>query len=118
VLSTDYLNEQGKLIGILLLGWRNSSGTHHTVPRNIIPVSQDVYSLPDDQVVAFHNDGTGRIQLHYFSQVIGNAGSFSVPLIESIIEQLEPACSSGDKQRLCVLRQALMWQRTVGGMRL
>jgi hypothetical protein len=118
VLSPDYLNEQGKLIGILLLGWRNSSGTHHTVPRNIIPVSQDVYSLPDDQVVAFHNDGTGRIQLHYFSQVISNAGSFSVPLIESIIEQLEPACSSEDKQRLCVLRQALMWQRTVGGMRL
>jgi hypothetical protein len=118
VLSPDYLNEQGKLIGILLLGWRNSSGTHHTVPRNIIPVSQDVYSLPDDQIVAFHIDGTGRIQLHYFSQVIGNAGSFSMPLIESIIEQLEPACSNEDKQRLCVLRQALMWQRTVGGMRL
>ncbi len=34
VLSPDYLNEQGVLIGILLLGWRDESATvHQSVPR-------------------------------------------------------------------------------------
>src|SRR5919202_1658961 len=44
VLSPDYLNEQGTLIGILLLGWRDParSAFHHAVPRRVIPVNQEV----------------------------------------------------------------------------
>src|SRR5918993_152329 len=44
VLSPDYLNEQGVLVGILLLGWRDAGGAggrgacHHGVPRRVIPV--------------------------------------------------------------------------------
>jgi len=56
--------------------------------------------------------------LHYYSQIITHAGAFSVALIEAIIEQLEPACTPEEKQRLCVLKQTLVWQRTVGGMRI
>jgi hypothetical protein len=47
-----------------------------------------------------------------------HAGPFSASLIETIIEQLEPACAPEERQRLCVLKQALVWQRTVGGQRL
>ena len=120
VLSPDYLNEQGLLIGILLLGWRDAkrSTFHHAVPRRVIPVNQEVYRLTDDAVQDFHKDAHGHIQLHYYSQVIAHAGSFSVPLIEAIIEQLEPACAPEERQRLCVFKQTLVWQRTVGQMRL
>ncbi|HEY0323049.1 MAG TPA: hypothetical protein VGC66_18985 [Pyrinomonadaceae bacterium] len=120
ILSPDYLNEQGLLIGILLLGWRDPSRSafHHAVPRRVIPVNQEVYRLPDEDVHGFHKDAHGRIQLHYYSQVIAHAGSFSVPLIEAIIEQLEPHAAPEDRQRLCVLKQTLVWQRTVGQMRL
>ena len=122
VLSPDYLNEQGLLIGILLLGWRESSGlhwiNHHTVPRRVIPVNQEVYRLADEDVQRFHQDVDGRLQLHYYSQIITHAGPFGIPLIEAILEQLEPACAPQERQRLCVLKQALVWQRTVGGMRL
>ncbi|HEX8177312.1 MAG TPA: hypothetical protein VF543_19645 [Pyrinomonadaceae bacterium] len=120
VLSPDYLNEQGLLIGILLLGWRDPAKHrfHHAVPRRVIPVNQEVYRLPDEDIQSFHKDEDGRIQLHYYSQVVAHAGPFSVPLIEAIIEQLEPACAPEERQRLCVLKQTLVWQRTVGQMRL
>lgn len=118
VLSPDYLNEQGLLIGILLLGWREGDENHHRVPRHVIPVNQDVLRLNDEDVYRFHLDATGRVQLHYFSQVLTHAGPFAVSLIEAILEQLEPLCSTEERQRLCVLKQSLIWQRTVGGMRL
>lgn len=118
VLSPDYLNEQGLLVGILLLGWRAGGVNHQAVPRRVIPVNQEVYRLDEDEVQAFHKDVDGRVQLHYYSQVVAHAGPFSGPLIESIIEQLEPACAPEERQRLCVLKQTLVWQRTVGGMRL
>jgi len=122
VLSPDYLNEQGVLVGIILLGWREGSGpqsvTHHAVPRRVIPVNQDIYRLSDEEMQKFHTDPDGQVQLHYYSQIITHAGPFAVSLIEAILEQLEPACAPADRQRLCVLKGALMWQRTVGGMRL
>jgi hypothetical protein len=123
VLSPDYLNEQGVLIGILLLGWRERSTggaaiTHHAVPRRVIPVNQYIYRLSDEDAQKFHMDAEGHVQLHYYSQIITHAGPFSISLIEAILDQLEPACAPEQRQRLCVLKSALMWQRTVGGMRL
>jgi hypothetical protein len=118
VLSPDYLNEQGLLIGILLLGWREEGENHQAVPRRVIPVNQDIYRLADDEVQKFHTDADGRLHLHYYSQIITHAGPFSISLIEAILEQLESACQPEERQRLCVLKQTLVWQRTVGGMRL
>ena len=119
VLSPDYLNEQGLLVGILLLGWRDAAGTnHHAIPRRVIPVNQEVYSLTEADVHRFHLDEEGRVRLHYYSQIVTHAGLFAPSLIEAIIEQLEPVCEPGERQRLCVLKQALVWQRTVGGQRL
>jgi hypothetical protein len=119
VLSPDYLNEQGLLIGILLLGWRSSEGVNYqAVPRRVVPVNQEVYRLETESVQAFHRDAQGHTQLHYYSQVMAHAGPFGLPLVEAIIEQLEPGCYPEERQKLCVLKQTLVWQRTVGGMRL
>ena len=122
VLSPDYLNEQGVLLGILLIGWRAPAGggraVHHGVPRRVIPVGQDVYQLDDSEAYAFHRDADGKLQLHYYSQIITHTGMFAVPLIETILDQLEPACTPEEWQRLCVLKKSLVWQRTLGGMRL
>ncbi len=118
VLSPDYLNEQGVLIGILLLGWREGATRHMTVPRRVIPVGQDVYRMDDAQVGEFHRDREGRVQLHYYSQIVAHAGAFAVALIEAILEQLETVCTAEERQRFCVLKRSLAWQRTLGGVRL
>lgn len=118
VLSPDYLNEVGVLVGVLLLGWRDGATNHHGVPRRVIPVGQDVYRLDPDAAQQFHAAPDGAVQLRYYSQIIAHAGAFAVPLIEAIIEQLEPACAPADRQRLCVLKKSLVWQRTLGSVRL
>ena len=119
ILSPDYLNEQGLLVGILLLGWLDAEGTsHQSVPRRVIPVNQEIHRLEDEGVRRFHAGADGRVHLHYYSQIMTHAGPFSAALLEAIINQLEPVCEPEERQRLCVLKQALVWQRTVGVQRL
>ena len=123
VLSPDFLHEQGVLLGVLLLGWRargEGGGwvAHHGVPRRVVPVGQEVFSLPDSEVFEFHKGAGGAVQLHYFSQALAHAGPFAVPLVEAVIGQLEPACEPAERQRLCVLKKSLVWQRTLGQLRL
>ena len=118
VLSPDYLNEQGVLVGLLLLGWRDSEGAHHAVPRRVIPVGQDVFRMADGEVMKFHRDAEGRLRLHYFSQVVARAGAAALPLLEAVLERLERDASAEERQRFCVLRRSLAWQRTMGGVRL
>lgn len=117
--SPDYLNEQGLLIGILLLGTTGQSGkVVHGVPRRVVPAGQDVYKIESDEIKKFHTDESDCLQIHYYSQIVAHAGLFAVPLLEAIIEQLSLDCSDPDRQRLGVLKQTLAWQRTLGGMRL
>ena len=136
VLSPDVLHEQGVLLGILLLGSRvrraeadakksdaseadgGAWSNHQGVPRRVVPVGQDVLRMTGEEVYEFHAGAGGTLQLHYFSQVLAHAGPFSVPLVESVIEQLEGACTPVERQRLCVLKKSLVWQRTLGQSRL
>jgi hypothetical protein len=118
--SPDYLNEQGFLIGILLLGAKSGgSKILHGVPRRVVPAGQDVFKVESGEVKKFHTDEESDcLQIHYYSQIVAHAGLFAVPLLEAIIEQLSLECSDSDRQRLGVLKQTLAWQRTLGGMRL
>ena len=117
--SPDYLNEQGFLIGILLLGVIDrAKKITHGVPRRVVPAGLDVYKIEADDIRKFHTDENECLQIHYYSQIVAHAGLFAAPLLEAIIEQLSLDCSDSDKQRLGVLKQTLAWQRTLGGMRL
>ena len=117
--SPDYLNEQGFLIGVLLLGAvDNRKKITHGVPRRIVPAGQEVYKIGANEIKKFHADAGDCLQIHYYSQIVAHAGLFAVPLLESIIEELSLDCSDSDRQRLGVLKQTLAWQRTLGGMRL
>jgi hypothetical protein len=123
VLSPDFLHEQGVLLGVLLLGWRSRGAAggwaaRHGVPRRVVPVGQEVFSMTAAEVSEFHRGEGGAVQLHYFSQALSHAGAFAVPLVESVIAQLEPACEPAERQRLCVLKKSLVWQRTLGQLRL
>ncbi|PYS85024.1 MAG: hypothetical protein DMF67_02545 [Acidobacteria bacterium] len=123
VLSPDFLHEQGVLLGLLLVGWRERAGegawaSRQGVPRRVVPVGQDVLRLAEDEVFRFHRGADGSVQLHYFSLAVAHAGAFAAPLVEAVIAQLEPACAPAERQRLCVLKKSLIWQRTLGGMRL
>ncbi len=117
--SPDYINEQGFLIGILLLGALDKTGKiTHGVPRKVVPPGQEVFKIETNEVNKFHTDENDCLQIHYYSQVVAHAGLFAVPLLEAIIDQLTLECRDEDKNRLGVLKQTLVWQRAFGGMRL
>lgn len=118
LLSPDYLNERGILLGLLLVGWRDNETCVSGVPPRVLPVGQDVYRMSDERMQIFHQDAAGRLQLHYYSQIMAHAGPFAVPLIENVIAQLERNCDTAERQRLCVLKRSLAWQRTIGAARL
>lgn len=117
--SPDFLNEQGILIGILLLGAIGKTNkVLHGVPRRVVPAGQEVEKIEANEINRFHTDENDCLQIHYYSQIVAHAGLFAVPLLEAIIDQLNLHCSDADRQRLGVLKQTLAWQRTLGGMRL
>ena len=117
--NADYAKEQGILIGILLLGTIDASGKmFHGIPPKIVGVGQPVTKIDRDQVVRFHRNGSGNVQLHYYTQVVSNARQFAIPLLDSIIDQLCAGCTDGEMQSLQVLKRSLTWQGTFGGMKL
>lgn len=119
ILSPDYLNEQGLLVGILLLGWRDKlkNTVWHGVPRSIVPVNQDVFALSNEDFLAFHQNGAGGIRLHYYSQILSHASDFGSYLLEQILQQLSQICGDEDQKRLQVLKTSLNWQRTLGNVK-
>ena len=61
--SPDYINEQGVLIGILLLGTLGG-GAAHGVPRRIVPPGQDVSRMDDSSIARFHTGADASLHLH------------------------------------------------------
>src|SRR5499426_748629 len=116
VFSPDYLNEQGVLISILLLGWRNGAESRQDTPRVVLPINSHVETMSDDEVRAFHYGGSGALQAHYYSHVMTHAGLFAFQLLSAIVDQLERLVDDQDRARLDVLRKTLAWRQTIGKM--
>jgi hypothetical protein len=117
--TADFVHEEGILIGILLLGTIDGSGkAFHGVPGKIVPAGRYVSKAGREIVNAFHKGAEGRVQLHYYPQVMTNARQFALPLLNTIIDQVSAECTDAEKDRLKVLRQSLVWQGTLGGVKL
>lgn len=118
VFSPDYLNEQGVLISILLLGWKSGDESRQDTPRVVLPINSHVETMSDDEVRAFHYGGRdgGGLQAHYYSHVMTHAGLFAFQLLSAIVNQLERLADDRDRARLDVLRKTLAWRQTIGKM--
>lgn len=106
----------GVLIGVIILGTLSETGHgEHSLPRHVIPAGTEVEFLEDEDVLRFHGLPDGEPMLGYYSRIVSNSGQFAIPLIESVIEMLEPQLNHGAAARLSVLRDSLNWQATIGG---
>ncbi|MCI0525404.1 MAG: hypothetical protein L0Y75_09100 [Acidobacteria bacterium] len=120
VFSPDYLNEQGVMISILLLGWKSGDKSHQGVPRVVLPINSHVETMSDAEVRAFHYGGRSEgdsLQAHYYSHVTIHAGLFAFQLLSAIVDQLDRLANDKDRARLDVLKKTLAWQQTIGRMR-
>ncbi len=117
VFSPDYLNEQGVMIGILLLGWKTAEGYQHGFPREVVPINANVEKMSTEEIRDFHHTPGGTIEVHYYAHVTTHAKDFAFPLITEIADQLEQLTTESERARLAVLRKTLAWQQTVGKIR-
>ncbi len=117
VFSPDYLNEQGVLIGILLLGWKFGDGYQHGIPREVVPINANVEQMTAEEIRAFHHTADGAVEVHYYTHVTTHAGNFAFALLTEIANQLESLTTESERARLSVLRRTLAWQQTMGKLR-
>lgn len=111
VFSPDLVNEQGVLLGILLVGWMDADETpRQGVPRSVLQVNSEVTLMDPEQVRAFHTSANGRLALRYYSQVLTHAKQFAPQLLLAVLEQLESLFGGEAGPELAVLRRTLNWQ--------
>ena len=116
VFSPDFLNEQGVVISILLLGWTDGKRYRQGVPREVLPVNSPVETLAEEELLQFHREDGGALRLAYFPTIVTHARLFAHPLLGSIIDQLDRLVDESERSRLRILRQTLAWQQTVEGL--
>lgn len=120
IFSPDFISEQGVLLSILLLGWRDGGNFRQGVPRAVLPIHAPVESMSVTDILSFHRCRSGALTLAYYSTIITHAKLFAHPLLESIIELLDAdatGLAEAERARLRILRQSLAWQQTVESMR-
>lgn len=114
-LRRDMVDEKKALIGILLLGTMTADGKAvQSIPERVVPAGQFVFSMEQAEIDRFHCGPDGAVQLHYFPNLLANAGSLAVPLARTMIGQITGNCSESDRQRLDVMANALSWRHTFG----
>ena len=111
VFSPDLIDEQGVLIGLLLVGRIDAEKKpHQSIPRSVIPVNSEVIAMTDTEVRAFHTGRDERLALGYYSQVITHARQFAPQLLLGVLDQLEGMFEHSSKSEIAVLRRTLNWQ--------
>ncbi len=117
-LRQDISDEKKALIGILLLGTLAADGKPvQSIPERVVPAGQFVFMMEQKDIDDFHCGADGSVQLHYFPNLLANAGSLAVPLARTMIGQITVNCSESDRQRLAVMANALQWKQTFGDLR-
>lgn len=112
VFSPDLLNEQGILIGILLVGWVDENGElKQGIPRSVVPVNAEVFTMSDADVKSFHSGREDKLMLHYYSQVITHARQFAPQLLLAVLDKLEELFADTSLAEIRLLRRTLNWQQ-------
>jgi hypothetical protein len=112
VFSPDLLNEQGVLIGLLLVGWVDENGElKQGIPRSVVPVNAEVFTMSDPDIRAFHCGREDKLTLHYYSQVIIHARQFAPQLLLAVLDKLEELFGDSSLAEIRLLRRTLNWQQ-------
>ena len=116
-LRREIANDQKSLVAILLLGSIRDGVAEQRIPHRVIPAGCMVETMEPAAVADFHSGGGEAMRMHYFPQLMAAAGSLAIPLAKTVIDQLSPHCTDGDRQRLAVMSSSLTWKHTFGDIR-
>ncbi len=117
-LRQEMIAEKKTLIGILLLGTMSPDRCPvQSIPERVLPAGQVVFAMEQAEIDLFHRGTDGAVQVHYFPNLLANAGALAVPLARMMIGQITVNSSATDRQRLAVMGNALQWKQAFGEIR-
>jgi hypothetical protein len=123
IFTPDLISETRTLLGVVLVGsLENDQGTlygQHGIPKEVVPVNTDVYSLDAETVHRFHCTVAGRPQFCYYSHLLRSGGLFASQLTQQVLTELIDShlFTGADQRALTVLCKELSWKNTMGAMR-
>lgn len=121
--TPDLISETRTLLGVVLVGTLVHQGDHlygqHGIPKEVVPVNTDVYSLDAQVVHNFHKNDAGQPQFCYYSHLLKSGGLFAAQLTEQVLTELIDSnlFAGADQRALSVLCKELSWKNTMGVMR-
>lgn len=121
--TPDLISETRTLLGVVLVGTlavaEHPTYGCHGIPKEVVPVNTDVYTLAPDIVHAFHRNADGKPQLCYYSHLLKSGGLFAAQLTQQVLTELinSNRFTGVDQRALMVLCKELSWKSTMGVMR-
>lgn len=121
--TPDLISETRTLLGVVLVGTleKHDSSVYgqHGIPKEVVPVNTDVYSLDLATVHRFHCTAQGRPQFCYYSHLLRSGGLFATQLTQQVLTELIDSnlFTGADQRALMVLCKELSWKNTMGAMR-
>ena len=123
IFTPDLISETRTLLGVVLVGSLESEGDRvygqHGIPKEVVPVNTDVYSLDTETVHHFHCSADGQPQFRYYSHLLRSGGFFAAQLTQQVLAELIDSnlFAGADQRALTVLCKELSWKNTMGAMR-
>ncbi|MEZ4674193.1 MAG: hypothetical protein R2932_08130 [Caldilineaceae bacterium] len=113
VFSPDYLAETATLVGVIALGWRDTSGRYHQgVPALAATVNTFVHRLDEPELQRFHCDEDEKPCLRYAPILLAQRDPLVPQLLITIIDRLNALFPNSGRQ-LSVMRNNLAWKSIV-----
>ncbi len=112
VFSPDLIDETAMLIGLLALGWQNSSGSRQGTPRLSAEVGATVRQLTEEEVRQFHRDENGHLTLRYTAALLAHNNPLVPALLLQIIDRLGDLFPQ-EQAILQVMRDNVAWKSIV-----
>jgi hypothetical protein len=123
IFTPDLISETRTLLGVVLVGsliqTRDRIYGQHGIPKEVVPVNTDVYSLDTQTVHHFHCTDAGQPQFCYYSHLLRSGGLFAAQLTQQVLNELidSQLFTAADQRALTVLCKELSWKNTMGAMR-
>lgn len=123
IFTPDLISETRTLLGVVLVGTLQTNQDNlygeHGIPKEVVPVNTNVYSLDVPTIHRFHCTAAGRPQFSYYSHLLRSGGLFAAQLTQQVLDELieSKLFSGADQRALTVLCKELSWKNTMGAMR-
>lgn len=123
IFTPDLISETRTLLGVVLVGTlEQDQGTlygQHGIPKEVVPVNTNVYSLDTETVYRFHCTRAGKPQFCYYSHLLRSGGLFASQLTQQVLDELiaSKLFQGPDQRALTVLCKELSWKNTMSAMR-